>query len=99
MAVNSYKPKAVSVNAISPKSNIITSQKLTTALWSHILLNGTAKLSGGGIVTSAAVLVWTITTVANQSIANAFTGTFTDNQGRYAVTVPTSQKLTIRVYS
>ena len=99
MAVNSYKPKAVVVNAIAAKSNPVVDQKLTTGLWSHILLNGTAKLSGGGIVSNAAVLVWTVATSASQNIANAFTGTFTDDNGRYAVTVPTAQKLTVKVYS
>lgn len=92
---NSYMPKQYTNVAVSQKLHPIMSKNLTGALWTNAIVRGTAKYSDA-ILSGAAVVVWT---GAVGSIGNAYAITFTDANGRYAVTVKTSNNnIAIKVY-
>lgn len=97
---NSYKPKQVVISSIAPNANPIVNEHLTTTLWSHILIYGTAKLSGAGAaIPNAAVLLWYTADSTKVSVGNANNATFTDVAGKYAVTVPVKTDLIVKVYN
>ncbi|MCR8744761.1 hypothetical protein [Romboutsia lituseburensis] len=90
-----YMPKKY--DSIDIKSGLIPikSQNIVPSLWTNGLLRGTATLNKS-ILSNAAVLVWTGNV---GSIGNAYAITFTDQNGRYAVSVKTGTTLGIRIYS
>lgn len=92
---NSYMPNQYTAIAVTQQPHPIFSKNLTGKLWTNAIVRGTAKFSTA-ILSGAAVVVWT---GAVGSIGNAYAITFTDANGRYAVTVKTSNNnIAIKVY-
>lgn len=97
-----YKPEPMVVNSIAPAAVAMRlSTNLSTVYWNLVLVEGLAKYSATAtILKSAAVVLWlTANPPATATIGTADYLTFTDDAGRYAITIPTGRDITMRVYS
>jgi hypothetical protein len=93
MAKN-YKPIAASIAAQS--SGTQYKKDINTSNWNLFLLNGTALNPSNTALSNGAVLVWLS---SHYSVGlSADHVTFTDNYGRYGVTLPSGKKVTIKFY-
>lgn len=97
---NSYSPVSQSLTSTNnPKAAVpVKVQNLSSALWNLVLLEGIARLSAGGAaLASATVVIWKSANAG--SIGNADFITFTDVNGKYAITIPAATTITMKVYS
>jgi len=101
MAVKrNYQPvTAALTSANTAKSNIpIVTQSLTTSKWGLLLIAGLAQTSDSEIISNGTVVIWANTATAG-SLTSADYMTFTNNDGRYGITIPTTNKYAVKIYS
>lgn len=90
-----YRPVVTTIASGAVGSGVVVSSDVSTSTWGMALLKGTALSAGGGAQGSGTILVWEST---NPTTTTADHVTFTDDAGRYGVTVRADTQLRIKFY-
>jgi len=76
----------------------IVTTNLETSKWPLIFVGGVAEATDAQIISNGTVVIWANTASAG-TIESADYMTFTDNYGRYGITIASSNKYAVKIYS
>jgi hypothetical protein len=76
----------------------IVTNNLETSKWPLIFVAGIAEATDNQIISNGTVVIWA-NTASGGTIESADYMTFTDNYGRYGITIASSNKYAVKIYS